>query len=87
MIVKCKKSLYKSTYKSYAFILGDTYELIDENEDFFFIIDNLGCLTNFHKKSNSNIYYNYNEYFVEIQTDFKSNKSFLDKLKQFIHKF
>jgi hypothetical protein len=39
---KCKKSLYKSTYKHNAFTKGKYYELSYKDDKFFYIKDNTG---------------------------------------------
>lgn len=43
----CKNDLYKSTYRGNAFDKGKSYEVIDEDERFFWIKDNNGKEMNF----------------------------------------
>lgn len=40
--MKCKKSLYKSTYKGNAFTKGNEYEVVREEKRFVWLIDNTG---------------------------------------------
>lgn len=76
MEVNCKKSLYKSNYKKNAFIKGRTYVLLDENDDFYNIIDSMGHAFNFHKMDNTGTYYHFSEYFHSIDTGYKPKLSF-----------
>lgn len=46
---KCKKNLYKSTYKGNSFTKGKTYNIEDEDDNFFYFIDNEGMSFNFSK--------------------------------------
>ncbi len=62
---KCKKSLYKSTYKGNAFTKDKTYNIVDEDDDFFYIIDNEGRKFSMHKTP-SNTYYYIDDYFYSL---------------------
>lgn len=46
---KCKKSLYKSTYKDNAFTKGESYNIVEEDDNFFYLTDNKGRSFNFSK--------------------------------------
>lgn len=62
---KCKKSLYKSTYEGNAFTIDKTYDIVEEDDNFFFIIDNEGRKFSLHK-TQSNIYYWIDDYFYSL---------------------
>lgn len=59
---KCKKSLYKRTYKGNAFTKGKTYNIVEEDNNHFYLIDNEGHKFNFSKELKSPYYY-INDYF------------------------
>lgn len=59
---KCKKSLHKSTYGGNAFTKGKTYDIIEEDEFFFYIKDNKGWEFSMHKTPFHG-YYWVDEYF------------------------
>lgn len=59
---KCKKSLYKSTYKGYAFTKNKKYIIKSEDKDYIYLIDNQGNIFDMYKNP-SNIYYYFNDYF------------------------
>jgi hypothetical protein len=62
---KCKKSLYKSTYKGNAFTKNKTYNVVDEDDNFFYIIDNEGQEFSMCK-AQSNVYYWIDDYFYSL---------------------
>lgn len=60
--MKCIKSLYKSTYKGYAFTKGKEYVIDSEDDEFYTFIDNLGRKFEMSKKLTT-IYYFVEDYF------------------------
>jgi hypothetical protein len=48
--MKCKKSIYKSTYKRNAFTKGKNYFLVEEDELRYWVRDELGNPSSFTKK-------------------------------------
>lgn len=84
MEIKCKKSLFKSTYNTNAFTKGKMYILLDENDDFYNIIDSMGHAFNFHKKDNTGTYYHFTDYFHSIDTSYKQKQSFVKKFGNFV---
>jgi hypothetical protein len=60
--LKCKKSLYKSTYKGNAFTKGHSYIITSEDDIFLNLQDNEGNEFNF-KKIHSETFYYINDYF------------------------
>jgi hypothetical protein len=60
--MKCKKSLYKSTYKGHAFTKGKEYVIDSEDAEFYTFIDNLGRKFEMSKKLTT-IYYFVEDYF------------------------
>ena len=54
---KCKKSLYKSTYKGWAFNKNKGYIVVKENKEFYLIKDNRGNLFDFSKERKSPFYF------------------------------
>lgn len=63
MIIVCKKDLYKSTYNKNAFSLGKSYEVINNDNDFYYVLDNNGKEFNFSIKDELP-YYFLSEYFL-----------------------
>jgi hypothetical protein len=59
---KCKKSLYKSTYQKNAFTKNKIYKCVEEDENFFYFIDNEGHEFSVHKTP-SKIHYWIDDYF------------------------
>lgn len=60
---KCKKSLYKSTYKKNAFTKNKTYDVFEEDESFLWFVDNENnqfCVC----KTAAHGYYYVNDYFI-----------------------
>lgn len=66
-IKKCKRSLYKSTYRGNAFTKGKIYNVIEEDDDFLYIEDNKSQRFNFSKIKNEPYYY-IDDYFRQTQT-------------------
>lgn len=62
MHIMCKKDLYKSTYKDYAFISGKNYQILNIDREFVWLKDEENNSFNFSKEK-SNIYYNLDDYF------------------------
>jgi hypothetical protein len=62
MVVKCKKSLYKSTYKGWAFNRGKEYKVISHDKRFFYVKDNEGHEFSLAKE-NISPYYWFETYF------------------------
>lgn len=60
---KCIKSLYRSTYKGYAFTKNKTYYCIEEDNDFFYMLDNRGDKGFNFSKTPKLGFYNMDEYF------------------------
>ena len=60
---KCKKSIYKSTYKKNAFTKNRIYICIEENDNFLYFIDNEGKKFSISKNS-SNSFYWLEDYFL-----------------------
>ena len=54
---KCKKPLWKSTYKGWAFNKHKGYIVVKENKEFFLIKDNRGNLFDFSKERKSPYYF------------------------------
>lgn len=59
---KCKKSLYKSTYKKNAISKNRIYKVVEEDTQFFWLEDNLFNSFNFAKKQGKT-YYTIDDYF------------------------
>ena len=53
----CKKSLYKSTYKANAFIEGNVYKILDEDDKTIFIEDETGDAFSFSKFDHGKFYF------------------------------
>jgi len=62
--VVCKKSLRKSTYKTYAFTKGYVYYILEEDDRFITVEDNLKNGFEFARVE-GNIFYHFDEYFDE----------------------
>ena len=63
MVLKCKKSLYKSTYKKNAFTKNKKYDVVEIDDKFYHIVDNEGrALT--VSKTEIPIYYYIGDYFI-----------------------
>lgn len=66
MRILCIKSLYKSTYKGYAFIKGRSYKEIRRDKSFIYLEDEEGNEFNFAFKNNSNdFFYVLKDYFKQ----------------------
>lgn len=63
-LVECKKSLRKSTYKTYAFTKGYRYYVIFEDAKTCSVEDNLKLNISFSKIDNGPMYYD--AYFKEV---------------------
>lgn len=54
--LKCKKNLYKSTYKGFAFNKNKEYDVIEEDKNIVYLLDNTGREFNFTKVDGNNQY-------------------------------
>lgn len=63
MILKCSKSLYKSTYKRNAFTKNKKYNVIEIDDKFYHIVDNEGRAFTICKTETPTYYY-INDYFI-----------------------
>lgn len=61
---KCKKSLYKSTYKRNAFNKGKEYIILYEEEDIIYLLDEMDQTFSFSKKEEHTMY-NFTDYFKD----------------------
>lgn len=55
--IKCKKSLYKSTYKGNAFTKDLLYTIVDEDKLFVYVIDDKGNEFSMSKIKKEPFYY------------------------------
>lgn len=60
--VKCIKSLHKSTYKGCAFNRRKTYDVVSDEKETVFVLDNKGREFNF-TKVDGNTQYKFKDYF------------------------
>lgn len=60
---KCIQTLHKRTYKGSAFKKNHTYFLVEEDNQFYCVLDEQGHIFNFSKSSEKTIYYIFNEFF------------------------
>jgi hypothetical protein len=63
MYIKCKKSLYKSTYQGYAFREGRFYLKLNEDKNFVYMKDERDNSFNFATDKTTNEFYKYEDYF------------------------
>jgi hypothetical protein len=63
--LKCKKSLWKSTYMKNAFTRGKIYEIVSEDKTFIHLLSNLKYEFAFSKDKDIIVlgFYNINDYF------------------------
>jgi len=68
-VLKCKKSIFKSTYKSKAFTRGKFYKIVSEDESLISLLDNYKYKFTFTKHFNSSTwdYYFIKDYFYDKQ--------------------
>ena len=73
---KCKKSLYRSTYKGNAFTKNMRYEIVSIDKDFIFIKDNKNHIFDLKKIGDNNIFYTFGDYFepIEYYNSIQSNR-------------
>jgi len=64
-VVKCKKDLFKSTYKSNAFNVKKTYSIVEETDKFYYILDEKNKPINFAKEDHG-VFYFFDTYFETV---------------------
>ena len=78
----CTKDLYKSTYKSNAFTKGKIYEVVSEDENIIYLLDNKKREFNFSKNYGHWLhFYCIKDYFDTTRTRRKKIEKILNNIK------